>query len=114
VTLPNLHGKEGVDGSSPSEGLRNLCISARFFGSADADRPLVENPAFDGGCVNWNDGMADGSESRPQPHAVHDARVDLDSAGDRLRDQRGVTKSSWPLQFVSADAQPAEETARHM
>jgi hypothetical protein len=27
VTLPNFHGKEGVDGSSPSEGLKSLQIS---------------------------------------------------------------------------------------
>jgi hypothetical protein len=26
VTLPNFHGKEGVDGSSPSEGLKSLQI----------------------------------------------------------------------------------------
>jgi hypothetical protein len=35
VTLRNLHGKEGVDGSSPSEGLKYLqigifcCVSRR-------------------------------------------------------------------------------------
>jgi hypothetical protein len=36
VTLPNLHGKEGVDGSSPSEGL--------IFIEIPANRQVVLSP----------------------------------------------------------------------